>query len=236
MFKVFKASKKQDKRVGFRRANDAIADLVNEFQAVIIFEPNGNIIQANDNFLDAMGYKREEVMGSHHRIFVDAAYAASDDYAAFWKRLAAGESFTDRFVRYKKTGEKIWIDATYSPSRNPQGEIVRVVKVAVDVTQHEMDKRVVEALEHGLRELGDGNLKTRIPSTGANSGLSELFNSAVDQISSTLARSQGVGASVADAASSLENASLELTRQSETQAAAVEETSAAVRGADGCCP
>lgn len=230
MFSFLKRNANKDNRQGFRRPEDAVADLVDRFQAVIIFDPTGKIIQVNDNFLAAMGYEREEVMGKYHRIFVDKELRESADYATFWKRLAAGEAFTDRFMRIKKNGEPIWIEATYCPSRNPEGDIVRVAKVAVDVTEHEMASRVVGKLEDGLRRLGDGDLTTRIDASGTHAELSTLFNSAVDQVSTMLARSQNVGASVSEAATSLESASLELTRKSETQAAAVEETSAAVRG------
>lgn len=43
--------------------------------AIIEFEPNGTIIEANDNFLNAMNYSLEDIQGKHHRIF------ASDEYA-----------------------------------------------------------------------------------------------------------------------------------------------------------
>jgi len=228
--RLFKRGRTVEKRKGGKRAEDGIATIVDTFQAVIVFDTEGNILRANENFLNAMGYTAEEVKGQHHRIFVDDAYAASPEYAEFWKKLGGGASFTDRFVRYKKNGDPIWIQATYAPSLDATGKIARVTKVAVDVTAHAMAERVVKSIGDGLRALGQGDLTKRIELTGSHDELAKMFNTAVSQISATLARSQGVGASVAGAADTLQNAAEEMTRQSENQAAAVEETAAAVRG------
>ncbi|MET0294062.1 MAG: PAS domain-containing protein, partial [Phenylobacterium sp.] len=49
-------------------------------QAVIEFALDGSIIRANANFLDAVGYTEAEVIGRHHRMFVDPDEAASERY------------------------------------------------------------------------------------------------------------------------------------------------------------
>ncbi|MEM1030919.1 MAG: methyl-accepting chemotaxis protein [Myxococcota bacterium] len=102
--------------------------------AVIEFKPNGTIIRANDTFCAAMGYRREEIVGRHHRLFVDPEEAESPAYAAFWNRLAAGEFFTAKFKRRAKGGREVWIQATYNPILDDEGHVVRVVKYAADIT------------------------------------------------------------------------------------------------------
>lgn len=230
MFKNMRKSSVDQADEAPGRVSTGVVDLVNKFQAVIAFEPNGTILEANDNFLNAMAYSRDEVVGKHHRIFVEPEYAVSAEYTEFWDRLGAGQAFSDVFMRIRKDGEKIWIQATYFPVLGPDGKVVRVVKAAVDVTERELASRMVTKLEGGLENIANGDLATRIPEVGSHTSLAKLFNTAVKQLSTMLIRSQSVGASVAEAATSLEGASLELTRKSETTAAAVEETSAAVRG------
>ena len=154
--KLFGRPRTKESRKGSRRATDSVSELVNEFQAVILFDPTGKIIHANDNFLAAMGYERDEILGKHHRIFVKPDYANSPEYERFWERLRAGEAFSDRFVRLKKDGSEIWIQATYAASRNEKGEITRVCKVAADVTDHVYAERVVQALKEALTDLGNG--------------------------------------------------------------------------------
>lgn len=103
-------------------------------QAVIEFELDGTIITANKNFLDAMGYQLHEIRGHHHRMFVDSAYAQSDEYRDFWQRLAQGDSFQDQFMRIGKGSKQVWLQASYNPVFNADGKPVKVIKFATDIT------------------------------------------------------------------------------------------------------
>ena len=75
--------------------------------AMIVFRPDGTIIEANENFLSLMGYRLEEVAGAHHSVFVDPDERRSEEYAAFWRALAAGEHRSARFRRISKSGERV---------------------------------------------------------------------------------------------------------------------------------
>ena len=87
----------------------AIVDAVHRVQAVIEFELDGTILTANSNFLNAVEYELNEIVGKHHRIFCDPAYTKSKDYTAFWKTLAQGEFVAAEFKRFTKSGDEIWI-------------------------------------------------------------------------------------------------------------------------------
>lgn len=104
-------------------------------QAMIEFDVNGIILTANTSFLDAVGYRLDEVKGRHHRIFVDPAFAATAEYAAFWHALAAGGSRSAEFKRYGKNGKELWLQATYCPVFDAANELIKIVKIAVDVTE-----------------------------------------------------------------------------------------------------
>ncbi len=117
----------------------AILDSLLQSQAVIQFKPDGTILEANQNFLDAMGYTLDEIQGQHHRMFVDPDYAGSEDYAAFWRSLADGTFQQAEYKRFGKGGKEIWIQATYNPVRDGGSEVTRVVKFAVDVTARKLE-------------------------------------------------------------------------------------------------
>ncbi len=112
-----------------------IVDALNRSQAVIEFTADGQVISANDNFLETMGYKLAELKGRHHSLFCDADYVASPDYKAFWRDLAAGEFKSAEFKRFRRDGQAVWLQATYNPIRDHSGRVVRVVKFASDITQ-----------------------------------------------------------------------------------------------------
>ncbi|MBI1347734.1 PAS domain S-box protein [bacterium] len=107
---------------------------VDRTNAVIEFQLDGTIVNANENFLSALGYTLREIQGKHHSMFVDDAYRATSDYREFWAKLNRGEHHTGEFKRIAKGGREIWIRAIYSPIRDAQGKLVKVVKFATDVT------------------------------------------------------------------------------------------------------
>lgn len=113
-------------------------------QAVIAFDPAGTILDANANFLDAMGYRLDEIQGQHHSLFVDAAERASDAYRAFWAKLGRGEFAAGEFRRIARGGREVWIQATYNPISDGDGVVVKVVKFATDITAqvHDRQRRV----------------------------------------------------------------------------------------------
>lgn len=107
-------------------------------QAVIHFEPDGTILDANENFLNAMGYRLEEIKGQHHRMFVESSYASSPEYREFWQKLGSGEFMSAQFKRLAKGGREIWIEASYNPIFDSNGNVVRVVKYATDITANKL--------------------------------------------------------------------------------------------------
>ena len=107
---------------------------IDRSQAVIEFAMDGTILTANENFLNVLGYTLDEIQGSHHRMFVEPAYQASAEYAAFWQALNRGEYQVAEYKRLGKDGREIWIQASYNPIFGPNGIPVKVVKFATDTT------------------------------------------------------------------------------------------------------
>ncbi|GAA0890449.1 hypothetical protein GCM10009122_01270 [Fulvivirga kasyanovii] len=124
--------------------------VINATIATVEFDLSGKILQANDNFLALVGYNKKEIIGQHHRIFVDKEESKSKSYAKFWETLAAGKSFNGEFKRLTKDGQTIWIKGMYSPVRNEAKEVVKVVKFAYDITR---EKEQQEQMEHQKEEL-----------------------------------------------------------------------------------
>lgn len=109
---------------------------INNSQAVIHFSMDGTILDANDNFLDAMGYRLPEVVGQHHQMFVTREVAASKEYQEFWQKLRRGEFMSAIYARVGNNGREVFIQATYNPIRDMSGRPFKVVKYATDITQN----------------------------------------------------------------------------------------------------
>lgn len=113
---------------------DAKLRAIDATQAVIEFDVQGNILDANANFLQAMGYNLQELKGQHHRIFCALEYTQSAAYKTFWADLAAGKPSTGEYLRLSKTGSPVWLQATYTPVVGESGKVSKVIKFASDVT------------------------------------------------------------------------------------------------------
>ncbi|WP_419718577.1 methyl-accepting chemotaxis protein [Erwinia aphidicola] len=111
---------------------EAIISAIDSSMALIEFTTEGGVIDANENFLKLMGYQRDDVIGRHHRIFCfDDFYTKNPD---FWSKIGTGHSFSGRFERKNSSGQRIWLEANYTPVRDSHGVINKVIKIASDIT------------------------------------------------------------------------------------------------------
>ncbi|MDQ0465918.1 methyl-accepting chemotaxis protein [Caulobacter ginsengisoli] len=227
-------------------------------QAVIEFELDGTVITANENFLKALGYSADEVIGRNHSMFVDPAEAAGPEYRAFWQELNRGEFVARKFRRIGKGGREIWIQASYNPLLDRAGKPFKVIKFATDVTQIEQDRvrseaeqarvakeqdQVVSNLAANLRQLSAGDLTARIDADfqGAYRQIKDDFNQAVESMRDTMGRIALATDGLRGGSDEISEAANDLSKRTEQQAASLEETAAALdqitatvrRSADG---
>jgi len=108
-------------------------------QATIEFDLDGTVIDANDNFLQTLGYTLDQIVGKHHQIFCERSYVDSAEYAEFWKMLRSGTFDSGEYKRLKRDGSEVWINASYNPIFDASGKPYRVVKFATDVTDQKLE-------------------------------------------------------------------------------------------------
>jgi len=124
-----------------------IMDAINATQAVIEFNMDGTIITANSNFLTTVGYRLDEIVGQHHRMFVDEKTRNSQEYQDFWASLNRGEYLPGEYKRVGKSGNEIVLQASYNPIADQDGKLVKVVKFASDVTGRAKDRADSERID-----------------------------------------------------------------------------------------
>jgi methyl-accepting chemotaxis protein len=202
-------------------------DALSRAQAVIEFTPHGDILTANENFLNTLSYSLGEVLGKHHSMFCEREYTSSDDYRRFWQRLAGGEFVADEFLRVGKGGKKVYIQASYNPIFDMNGKVFKVVKFATDVTARVNN---VDQLAGALQALSDGDLTQSI-ATPFISTLEKLrvdFNGTTAKLRSVMQSVAENASAIAAGAEQIRSASDDLSKRTEQQAASVEETAAAL--------
>jgi methyl-accepting chemotaxis protein len=127
------------------KENEAFINALIRSTAVIQFRLDGTVVTANTQFLDAMGYTLDQIVGKKHSLFCTAQEAASTGYAAFWQTLNRGEFVASRFKRVDSRGNEVWLEATYNPVHDAEGKLCKVVKFASVVTDQVLRESEVKA-------------------------------------------------------------------------------------------
>ena len=216
-----------------------ITDAIFRSQAVIEFHPDGTIINANANFLGAVGYGLDEVKSKHHSMFCEQDYVSSPAYRQFWDALARGEAQAGEFKRIGKGGKELWINATYNPIMDLRGKVVRVVKTAADVTQMVITRTENEmGMNEAVRVLtgiSQGNLtqKMEYEYHGTFSQIKGAVNSTVDRLYDMVKHIIEAAQAVNSAASEIASGSTDLSQRTEEQASSLEETAASMEQITG---
>ncbi|KQN74778.1 methyl-accepting chemotaxis protein [Devosia sp. Leaf64] len=200
---------------------------ISRSQAVIEFSLDGTILTANDNFCKALGYRLEEIRGQHHRMFVTPEEAKSPTYSEFWSQLAAGEFWSGEYQRLGKDGRKVWIQASYNPIFDANGRPYKVVKYANDITQR---KAAVSELSAVLAVLAEGDLRCSLQNAfpGELEQVRLAFNDTVDRLRGIVYELRQTSGVLRSATGEILAGANDLAQRTTRQAAANEETSAAV--------
>ncbi|MFD1335812.1 methyl-accepting chemotaxis protein [Oceanobacillus iheyensis] len=121
--------------------------------AIIRFDLTKRVAFVNDNFAEALGYKREELLGMHHHMFCFDTFVQIEDYELFWNRLFSGKSYQNKIKRKDANGKPIWLEATYMPVFDEDNKVVAISKIATNVTERE---EKVQSLAYEFKEVAQG--------------------------------------------------------------------------------
>jgi methyl-accepting chemotaxis protein len=197
-------------------------------QAVVEFSLEGNILTANENFLQTVGYTLQEVKGRHHSLFVEPAHAQSAEYRGLWDKLRSGQHSAEQYKRIGKGGREIWLQATYNPILDASGKPFKVVKFATDVSDQ---VRTVEEVRNLVQAAIDGDLTRKIATRGRSGNLlalSEAINSLIDAMKAMVAQMRIAVSTVRTGVDEIAKGNIDLSQRTEQQASGLEETASSM--------
>ncbi|MEQ8395675.1 PAS domain-containing methyl-accepting chemotaxis protein [Thalassobaculum sp.] len=180
---------------------------ISKSQAVIEFDLDGTIRMANENFLGAMGYELSDVQDKHHRMFVTSADRDSQEYQAFWAMLRRGEYQAAEYKRIAKGGREVWIQASYNPILDLNGNPFKVVKYATDVTEQVIARKRAEHVQQLLETVAAG---------------SEQLNASVREIAGSMVKSKNTTSEAFDLVMEADRATQQLTEATKSMGGIVE--------------
>jgi methyl-accepting chemotaxis protein len=175
------------------RENDEFIKALYRSTAVIEFELDGTIVAANDNFLRTVNYSLAEIVGKHHRIFCDPNYANSPAYEQLWRSLNEGQFVAERFLRFDKSGRELWLEASYNPVRDTRGQLYKIVKFAIDISEqvkHEQEVSAAAGIAYDVSRKTDDSARR---GAVAVKDTVETMNRIVSQVSTASAGVEALG-------------------------------------------
>lgn len=190
---------------------------INKSQAVISFDLTGQILDANPNFLGAVGYQLSEIKGQHHRMFVEPMEASSPEYARFWESLARGEYQAAEYKRIGKGGKEIWIQASYNPIMDMSGKPFKVVKFATDITDQVHDRQRRAENQHMIDREIQGILGAIAQTNDQAVEATNASSKASENVQAVASGTEELASSVAEISQQVSSA-LEISVEAVTQA------------------
>ncbi|BBH53816.1 methyl-accepting chemotaxis protein [Fluviispira sanaruensis] len=179
--------------ISAQKLKDAQLEALSRAQAVIEFNPDGSILTANDNFLNAVKYKLDEIKNRHHSIFCPPELVQSPKYKEFWLNLANGLFQSGQFLRLDKLRKHVWLQASYVPVFDLAGKIFKVVKYAIDITEQKNSQLdVIRTLSETSRQLAAAATELTATATQLSANANKTSSVAISTASASEEVSQGV--------------------------------------------
>ncbi|HEC59616.1 MAG TPA: PAS domain S-box protein [Methylophaga sp.] len=209
-------------------------DAIDKAMGVISFNMDGIITDINQNFLNVVGYTRDEVVGKHHRMFAEPSMAASPEYAEFWAKLNRGEYDAGEYKRIGKGGKEVWLQASYNPILDLNGKPYRVVKYASDITENKQLQMTVEKVMMDtsavMSALSSGDLTQSLEGQyeGEFAMLQTAINQTISKLAETVKEINETASSIAMASSEISEGNIDLSQRTEEQASSLEETASSM--------
>jgi methyl-accepting chemotaxis protein len=193
-------------------------EAIDKVQAIIELDLDGTVLTANQNFLRVLGYALEEIRGKHHRMFVAPEVVASVEYARFWEKLRRGQHDAGEHRRIGKGGCEVWLQASYSPVFDSNGQLVKIVEFATDITEQKRNAQQLAALVEKVR--------------GASAEMTGSAKDIADGNTSLSQRVEEQAASLEETASSMEQMTATVKQNSDNAAEATRLATAARESAE----
>ncbi len=114
------------------------------------FDIKGHLIESNENFAKLFDYEPHEIIGKHHRLFVDKHYRETKDYADFWQNLAQGKTFAGEFKRINRHEQTVYIQAAYTPLKDRLGNVTGVIKIASNITDQKIASNISATIKNAI--------------------------------------------------------------------------------------
>ncbi len=133
------------------REMETLNEAVNSALIKCELDPEGIIMDVNENYSQVTGYGRKELLGRNYRLFLKDS--EKEQFEKIWKELAKQKVYEGVIRRSKPTGEEAWLVSTFSPVINEEGTIYKVYFMGLDITEKKLKYQLLEDANQEIERL-----------------------------------------------------------------------------------
>ncbi|MBL6447043.1 PAS domain S-box protein [Fulvivirga sp. 29W222] len=98
-------------------------ETLNKTIAILEFDKDAKIINANKVYLDISGYDLSDLLGKGYEVLLTSEESKKPQNEMMWSNLMEGHFFTGQFKQQSKEGKNLWLLGTFNPVMSTNGEI-----------------------------------------------------------------------------------------------------------------
>ncbi|MBL8480750.1 MAG: PAS domain S-box protein, partial [Rhodocyclaceae bacterium] len=144
-----------------QRDSAALLHTIDAYAMVSVTDPDGRIVEVNDNFCRACGYTRNELLGRDHRFLKSGLHSAMF-WRDMWQQLASGASWRAEICNRTRDGRLYWVDGVVSAFYDDAGQVEKYVAIGSDIStkkqlelEAEVARSIAEQSARFLQEITD---------------------------------------------------------------------------------
>ena len=123
---------------------------VDQHAIVDITDPQGVILEANDQFCALFQFARSELVGRDHRI-VNSGQHPAEFFRRMWTTIAGGEVWRGEIENRAKDGSRVWVETTIVPILGADGAPRQYFAIRTDITEKKRAEQALLDSEEQLR-------------------------------------------------------------------------------------
>lgn len=110
--------------------------------SIVITDTDGNIEYTNPKFSEITGYSAEEALGANPRI-LSSGNRDKAFYKEMWDTISNGGVWSGELINKTKNGTIYWEQATISPVKNEEGNIISYLAIKEDISSKKMNEEML---------------------------------------------------------------------------------------------
>lgn len=112
-----------------------LLDALDASQALVWFDPEGKIVDVNDNALRMFAYTKDDILKQDYFVLCKATAAQKLSLLNEWRSIANGKISHCEGSFVAKNGQEMWSSVNFAAIKNDDGLTRRIMAIFIDMSK-----------------------------------------------------------------------------------------------------